>query len=77
MQADSLHTPLMSLKSAALLALIGMILLTLCVLANLINITVGFMHNVVPAVTLLTSLIKTFASLSVLIFFLAFYRAQS
>jgi hypothetical protein len=67
----------MSLKSAALLALIGMILLTLCVLANLFNTAVGFMHDVVPAVALLTSLIKTFASLSVLIFFYVFYRAQS
>ena len=67
----------MSVKSAALLALIGMILLTLCVLANLINIVVGFMHNVVAPVALLASLIKTFASLSVLIFFYVFYRAQS
>lgn len=40
-QAATVHTALMSVKSAALLALIGMILLTLCLLANLINVVVS------------------------------------
>jgi hypothetical protein len=67
----------MSLKNAAFLALIGMILLTVLVLTNLITTLLGVMRNVIPALALLASLIHFFASLSVLVFFCVYYRAQS
>jgi hypothetical protein len=67
----------MSLKNAALLALIGTILLTLLVLTHFISTLLGVMHELVPAVALVTSLVHLFASLSVLVFFYVFYRKQS
>ena len=75
--AASIHTPTMSLKNAALLALIGTILLTVLVLAHFIFTVLGVMREVIPAMALLTSLVHLFASLSVLVFFYVFYRKQS
>ena len=75
--AESIHTPTMSLKNAALLALIGTTLLTLLVLAHFISTVLGVMHELIPAMALLTSLVHLFASLSVLVFFYVFYRKQS
>jgi hypothetical protein len=67
----------MSLKNAALLALIGTILLTVLVLAHFITTILGVIHDVIPAMVLLASLVHLFASLSVLVFFYVFYRKQS
>ena len=67
----------MSLKNAALLALIGAILLTVLVLAHFITTILGVIRDLIPAVALLTSLVHLFASLSVLVFFYVFYRKQS
>jgi hypothetical protein len=75
--AESIHTPAMSLKNAALLALIGTILLTVLVLAHFITTILGVMHELIPAMALLTSLVHLFASLSLLVFFYVFYRNQS
>ena len=75
--AESIHTPTISLKNAALLALIGTILLTVLVLAHFISTVLGVMREVIPAMALLTSLVHLFASLSVLVFFYVFYRKQS
>ena len=75
--AESFHTATMSLKNAALLALIGTILLTVLVLAHFISTVLGVMRDVVPAMALLTSLVHLFASLSVVVFFYVFYRKQS
>jgi hypothetical protein len=75
--AESIHTPPMSLKNAALLALIGTILLTVLVLAHFISTVLGVMRDVLPAVALLTSLVHLFACLSVVVFFYVFYRKQS
>ena len=75
--AESIHTPTMSLKNAALLALIGTVLLTVLVLAHFITTLFGVMRDVIPAVALLTSLVHLFASLSVLVFFYVFYQKQS
>ena len=74
---ESIHTPTMSLKSAALLALIGTILLTVLVLAHFIFTVLGVMREVIPAMALLTALVHLFASLSVLVFLYVFYRKQS
>ena len=67
----------MSLKNAALLALSGIILLTVLVVANFISTVLGVMHDVIPAIALLTSMTHVFTSLSVLVFFYVFHRAQS
>ncbi|MGD0263101.1 MAG: hypothetical protein ABSD29_25325, partial [Verrucomicrobiota bacterium] len=75
--AESIHTPTMSLKNAALLALIGTVLLTVLVLAHFITTILGVIRDLIPAVALLTSLVHLFASLSVLVFFYVFYRKQS
>jgi len=75
--AESIHTPNMSLKNAALLALIGIVLLTVLVVVGFISTVLGVMRDLIPAMALLTSLVHVFASLSVLVFFYVFYRAQS
>ena len=75
--AESIQTPTMSLKNAALLALIGTILLTVLVVAHFISTVLGVMRDVIPAMALLTSLVHLFVCLSVLVFFYVFYRKQS
>ena len=66
----------MNLRSAALLALVAMILLTILLIGDFINIMLGVIRNIVPAVMLLRSLIYTLASLGVTLFLWAFYRTQ-
>jgi hypothetical protein len=67
----------MTLKTAALMALVGMILLTILLVGGLIVNITGVMSGVVPAVVLLTSLIQVFATLSLAVFLYAFRKAQS
>jgi hypothetical protein len=67
----------MSLKNAALLALIGMTLLTILLVASFISTTLAVIRDLIPAVALLTSLAHVFTSLTVLVFFYVFHRAQS
>ena len=70
---DTLHTPVMTLKNAALLALIGMILLTALRVGKLIFDVVNAVRGLVPALTLLSSLIYAFACFSVAVFFYLFF----
>jgi len=58
----------MSLKTAALLGLIGMILITLLLVVDLVVSITGVMGGVVPPVALLKSLIYAFASLGLVVF---------
>jgi hypothetical protein len=67
----------MSLKNAALLALIGTSLLMLLVLAHFISMVLAIMHGLVPAMAFLASMVRLFGCLSVWIFFLVFYQKQS
>jgi hypothetical protein len=67
----------MSLKTAALIALIGMMLLTVLVAADFIKVVTGIMQDVVPAVALLRSVVYVLASLTVTDFFYVFYKKQS
>jgi len=67
----------MSLKSAAFLALIGMLLLTILSAADFVNITLGVVRGLIPAMAIVRSLIYLFASLCVTIFFWVFHRSQS
>jgi hypothetical protein len=67
----------MTIKNAALLALVGMILLTIVVgVGFIVNLT-GFLRGVVPAIPFLASFIRVFASLSLVVFFWVFHRTQS
>jgi len=66
----------MTLKNAALLALIGTILLTALLAGNLIENVLNVARGLVPAVALLSSLIYAFGAFTVAVFFFVFYRAQ-
>ncbi len=67
----------MTLKSATLLALAGMILLTLLMAASFIISVTGFMHGVVSLSAVLSALIRLFATLSLAVFFYVFHRGQA
>lgn len=66
-----------SLKSAAFLALVGMILLTVLVLVGFIRDVTSVIDGLIPAVRVVASLIYLFASLSVSVFFWVFYKRQT
>ena len=72
-----MHTPSMTLKNAALLALIGTILVTALLALDLIRNVLGVVRGLVPAVTLFSSLIYAFGAFCVMVFFLVFHKAQS
>jgi UPF0716 family protein affecting phage T7 exclusion len=74
---QSAYTPAMTLKNAAFMALVGMILATLLLVAGFIGDVVGVVRGLIPAVRLLTSFIYAFAGLSVVVFLYAFHKAQS
>ncbi|MCL5670814.1 MAG: hypothetical protein M1423_05885 [Acidobacteria bacterium] len=67
----------MSLKNAALLALMGTVLLTVLLAAHFISTLLGVLRDLIPAMALVASLVYLFASFSVLVFFYVFYRKQS
>ena len=74
---QSAYTPAMTLKNAAFLALVGMILATILLVAGFIGDVFGVVRGLIPAMRLLTSFIYAFASLSVVVFLYAFHKAQS
>jgi hypothetical protein len=65
-----------TLKTAALFALIGMALLTIMLAVSFIRDVSALLAGVVAAATALTSFIRLLASLSVAVFFYVFYKAQ-
>ena len=67
----------MTLKTAALWALVGMILLSVLAAADFIKTVTGVLNDIVPAVALLRSLIYLLASLTVTVFFWVFQKPQS
>ena len=67
----------MSLKNAALLALVGTVLLTVLLAAHFISTLLGVLRDLIPAMALVASLVYLSASFSVLVFFYVFYRKQS
>jgi hypothetical protein len=71
------HTPSMTLKQASLLAFIGTLLLSILLVVDLALDVLSLARGLIPAVTLLTSLIRTSAAVSVAVFFYVFHRAQS
>jgi hypothetical protein len=66
----------MTLKNAALLALIGTILVTALLAIDLIRDVLNVVRGLVPAVTLFSSLIFAFGAFSVAAFFFVFHKAQ-
>jgi hypothetical protein len=75
--AGNVHTPTMTLKNAALLALIGTILITAFLVWTFVFNLINVLRGLVPAVTLFSSLIYAFACFSVAVFFFVFHREQS
>jgi hypothetical protein len=67
----------MSLKNAALFALIGMLLLTVLVAVGFIRDVSELGTGAVAMITVLKSAIYLLASLSVTVFLFVFHRAQS
>jgi uncharacterized membrane protein YuzA (DUF378 family) len=67
----------MTLKNAALLALVGVMLATIVLVAGFVGDVFAVVQGLIPAMRLLTSLIYAFAGLSVVVFLYAFHKAQS
>lgn len=67
----------MSLKSAALFALVGMILMTVVVALGFIRDISAFTSGAIAANAVLVSLVHLLASLGVTVFLYVFYKAQS
>jgi hypothetical protein len=67
----------MSLKSAALFALVGMILLTVVVALGFVRDVSAYSAGAIAANAVLVSLIHLLASLSVTVFLFVFHKAQS
>ena len=67
----------MTLKSAALFALIGIALLTVLLAVGFIRDVTSFSAGVLAAMALLKSFIKLLASLSVAVFLYVFHKAQA
>ena len=67
----------MTLKSAALWALIGTILGTALLLWTFVFDVVNVLRGLVPLLTLFSSFIYAFACLSVAVFFYVLHRTQS
>lgn len=67
----------MSLKSAALFALVGMLLVTIFTAVDFINMVGADARGLVPAVKVLTSFIELVGSLSLAVFFFVYHRHQS
>jgi hypothetical protein len=73
----SVHTPTMTLKNAALLALIGTVLMTVLLGLTFVFNVINALRGLIPALTLFSSFIYAFGCFSVMVFFFVFHRAQS
>ena len=73
----NVHTPIMTLKNAALLPVIGTILMTALLVWTFVLNVLNALRGLVPAVTLFSSFIYAFGCFSVAVFFYVFHRAQS
>ena len=67
----------MTLKNAALFALIGMALLTFLLLADLILDVSALAQGLIPAVRLVRSFIYAFGGLSAVVFLYVFHKAHA
>lgn len=67
----------MTLKNAAFLALLGMVLLAILLLADFLKTVSGILRDLVPMVALIRSSIYLLACLSLIVFFFVFHKRQS
>jgi hypothetical protein len=67
----------MTLKTAALLAFIGTVLMTALLVWNFVLTVLNVLRDLVPAVTLFSTFIYAFGCFSVMVFFFVFHRRQS
>ena len=67
----------MTLTNAALLALVGTILITILLVWTFFFNVVNVVRGLIPALTLFSTLIYAFACFTVAVFFFVFHRAQS
>jgi hypothetical protein len=66
----------MTLKTAALLALVGTILTTVLLVCNFVLTLLNVLRDLLPPVRLFSSLTYALSALTVAVFFFVFYRAQ-
>jgi len=71
------YTASMRLKTAALFAFIGMLLVTIVYLSTFLNDLTAYFHDAIAVMTLLAAGIHLLASFTVTMFFFVFYRAQA
>jgi hypothetical protein len=67
----------MTLKNAALLAMVGTILMTVLLVWSFVLTLLNVVRDLVPAVTLFQSFIYAFGCFSVMVFFYVFHRGQA
>lgn len=67
----------MTLKSAALFAFVGILLLTVLLAAGFLRDVLSFGRGLIPALHVLTSMICFVAALSLTVFLYVFHRSQS
>jgi hypothetical protein len=70
------HTRLMTIKNAAFLAFLGTLLLSILLLWRLVMDILNVSQNLIPAVTLLASILYAFAAVTAAIFFFVFQSKQ-
>ena len=73
----SVHTPTMTLKNAALLALIGTILATVLLVWTFVSTALNVLRGLAPPVMLFPWFVYAFACFGVSVFFYVFHRTQS
>jgi hypothetical protein len=70
------HNPTMTIKNAALLALVGTVLVTALLVWTFVFDFLNVLRGLAPAITLFSSLIDAFACFTVAVFFFVFHKAQ-
>jgi len=73
----NVHTPTMTLKNAALLALVETILMTVLLVWNFVSNVLNVLRGVEAPIVLFASFIYAFGCLTVMVFFFVFHGAQS
>jgi hypothetical protein len=76
-ESCNLHNPAMTLKNAALLALVGTFLMTALLAEHFVFNLINVLRDLSPAVTLFSTFIYAFGCFTVALFFFVFHRSQS
>jgi hypothetical protein len=76
LDVEYFHTRLMTLKNAAFLAFLGTLLLSVLLLWRAVMDILNLIQGLIPAVTLLDSLLYAFAAVTTAIFFFFFQSNQ-